>query len=70
MGKRAPVALLSLSSWCLVTVGVLWFFLAMPWVGLRCVIVVYPDRTHLLFLRESGSELSFLNVNILETYFQ
>ena len=21
----------------------------MPWVGLRCVIVVFPDHTHLLF---------------------
>ena len=22
----------------------------MPWVGLRCVIVVFPDHTHLLFV--------------------
>ena len=31
---------------CLVTVSILWFFLTVPWVGLRCVIVVYPDHTH------------------------
>ena len=30
-------------------VRVLWLFLTMPWVGLHCVIVVFPDHTHLLF---------------------
>ena len=34
--KRALVALLLLSSWCIVTVSDLWFFLNMPWVGLQC----------------------------------
>ena len=48
MGKRELVALLSLSSWCLVMV--VWLFLAMPWVCLRFVIVVFPDHTNLLFL--------------------
>ena len=43
------VALLLLSYECLVTVNALWLFLAVPWVGLRCVIVVFPDHTHLLF---------------------
>ena len=38
-----------LSSWCLVIVIVRWLFLAVPWVGLQCVIVVFPDHTHLLF---------------------
>ena len=33
----------------LVAIYVLWLFLAVPWVGLRCVIVVFPDHTHLLF---------------------
>ena len=46
MGKREPVALLSLSSWCLVIV--VWLFLAVPRVCLQ--IVVFPDRTHLLVL--------------------
>ena len=41
-------ALLSLSSLCLVIV--VWLFLAVPWVCLRLVIVVFPDRTRLLFL--------------------
>ena len=49
MGKRQFVALLELSSWCLVTVNVVWLFLTVPWVGLQCVIVVFPDHTHLLF---------------------
>ena len=39
-----------LSYRCLVTVNVLWLFLTVPWVvGLQCVIVVFPDHTHLLF---------------------
>ena len=47
MGKRELVALLNLSSWCLVMVERL--FLAVPWGCLRFVIVVFPDHTHLLF---------------------
>ena len=47
--ERELVALLSLSSWCIVMV--VWLFLAVPWVCLRSVIVVFPDDTHLLFLR-------------------
>ena len=48
MGKRELVALISLSSWCLVIV--VWLFLAVPWVCLQFVIVVFPDHTRLLFL--------------------
>ena len=48
MGKRKLVALLYLSSWCIVMVERL--FLAVPWSCLRFVIVVFPDHTHLLFL--------------------
>ena len=47
MEKRELVALLNLSSWCLVMVERL--FLAVPWCCLRLVIVVFPDHTHLLF---------------------
>ena len=47
MGKRELVALLGLSCWCLVIV--VWFFLAVSWVCLQFVIVVFPDHTHLLF---------------------
>ena len=47
MGKRELVALLNLSSWCLVMVEQL--FLVVPWGYLRFVIVVFPDHTHLLF---------------------
>ena len=42
--------LLSLSSWCFVTVSIRWLFLAVPWVGLQSVIVAFPEQTHLLFL--------------------
>ena len=44
MGKRELVALLDLSSWCLVMVERL--FLAVPRGCLRFVIVVFPDHTH------------------------
>ena len=50
MGKRELVALLNLSSWCLVMVELI--FLAMPWGCLRFVIVVFPDLTHLLLLKK------------------
>ena len=46
MGKRELVALLNLSSWCLVMVE--WLFLAVPWGCLRFVIVVFLN-IHLLF---------------------
>ena len=47
MGKRELIALLNLSSWCLVMVERL--FLAMQRGCLQFVIVVFPDHTHLLF---------------------
>ena len=47
IGKRQLIAMLNLSSWCLVMVE--WLFLAVPWGCLRFVIVVFPDHTHLLF---------------------
>ena len=48
MGKRELIALLNLSSWCLVMVERL--FLAVPRGCLQFVIVVFPDHTHLVFL--------------------
>ena len=46
------------------TVGVLWLFLTVPWVGLQCVIVVIPDHTHLLF---GGGKYIRKKVTILVT---
>ena len=43
MGKRELVVLLSLSSLCLVIVVLL--LLAVPWVYLQFVIVVFPDHS-------------------------
>ena len=51
MGKRELVALLSLSSWCLVIV--VWHFLVVPWVCLQFMNLVLSDHTHLLFFRVS-----------------
>ena len=52
MGKRELIALLNLSSWCLVMVE--WLFLAVSRGCLQFVIVVFPDHTHLLFLPFTG----------------
>ena len=49
MGKRELIALLYLSSWCLVIVERL--FLTVPRGCLQFVIVVFPDHTHLLFFK-------------------
>ena len=49
MGKRELIALLNLSSWCLVMVERL--FLTVLLGCLQFVIVVFPDHTHLLFLQ-------------------
>ena len=48
VGKGELIALLGLSSLCLVVVRLL--FLAVPGGCLRFVIVVFPDHTHLLIL--------------------
>ena len=57
-GKRKLVAMLSLSSWCLVIVVRL--FLTVPWVCLQFVVVVFPDHTHLLFFYKCNTFISFL----------
>ena len=71
MGKREPVALLNLSSWCLVMVERL--FLAVPPGFLRFVTVVFPDHTHILFSKddtlgegvENASFHNFVNGGLL-----
>ena len=44
MGKRELVALLCLSTWCLVIV--VWLFLMTPRFRLQFVIVVFPDQNY------------------------
>ena len=65
MGKRELIALLNLSSWCLVMVERL--FLVVPRGCLQFVIVVFPDHTHLPFL----VKFSILQQNriLYSTYF-
>ena len=59
--KRKRIALLLLSYRCIVTINVLWLFLTVSWVGLQCVIVVFPDHTHLLF--HASCKLSIIRVS-------
>ena len=59
--KRKLGALLLLSYRCVVTINVMWLFLAVLWVGLQCVIVVFPDHTHiLLFLQRTISSYMYV----------
>ena len=60
MGKRELIALLNLSSWCLVMVERL--FLAVPQGCLLFVIVIFPDYTHLLVLA-----LKYLQINLVNS---
>ena len=59
MGKRELVALLGLSSWCLVIV--VWLFLAVPWVCLQFVIVVFPDHTSYFYRLKNGHRILYFN---------
>ena len=67
MGKRELIALLNLSSWCLVMVERL--FLTVPRGCLQFVIVVFPDHTHLLFfmvlLKEPSREKGPLTLHVM-----
>ena len=47
--KRKLVVLLLLSYRCIITINVLRHFFTVPWVGLQCVLVVFPGHTHLPF---------------------
>ena len=49
-GMTKLEVLLLLSYRCIVTINVLWLFLTVLLVCLKCVIVVCPDRAHLLFV--------------------
>ena len=60
MGKRELIALLNLSSWCLVMVERL--FLAMPWGSLQFVIVVFPDHIHLLFFINESYNYKIIDI--------
>ena len=71
MGKMGLVALLNLSSWCLVVVG--WLSLTVPWGCLQFVIVVFPGHNYLLFLTTVCFVCSFFlslnEQNVKKKYF-
>ena len=62
MWKRELVALLSWSSWCLMIFVRL--FLAVPWVCLQFVNVVFPDHTQLLFWSGFNDVLLFCKIGM------
>ena len=63
--KRKLVALLLMSYKCIVTIYVLWLFLKVPWVGLQCVIIEFPDHTHLIFANKIASYNDVRNASII-----
>ena len=60
MEKRELIALLNMSSCCLVMVELL--FLAVPRDCLQFVIVVFSDHTHLLFMMTQGKYCCDLSI--------
>ena len=62
MGMREQVALLRLSSGCLVIV--VWLFLAVQWVCLQFVVVVFPYHTHLLFCKIKPTDMRLGNFEV------
>ena len=63
MGKRELVALLSLSTWCLMVV--VWLFFVVPWVCLRFEIVVFPAHTHYFSLGSYLTKLGNLDIDVI-----
>ena len=63
MGKIELVALLSLSTWCLMVV--VWPFFVVPWVCLRFVIVVFPEHTHYFSLGSYLTKLGNLDIDVI-----
>ena len=63
LGKKELVVLLKLSSYCLVAVSVLCFFLTVSCVGLLCLIETYSDHTHFVF-----SYMSMNTLNVLDAF--
>ena len=66
--ERELVALQLLSYGCPFTVNVMWLFLTVPWVGLQCVIGVFPNHTHLRFGRRHLYVLCFVADNELSSF--
>ena len=49
------------------TASVLWHSVRVPWVGLQCVFVVFPDQTHLLLglkVRLSAVQVAMPDANV------
>ena len=68
MGNRELIALLNLSSWCLVMVERL--FLAVQRGCLQFVIVVFPDHTHLLFLNTKLLKQGYLYQKLCKGFYK
>ena len=49
-------------------VSVLWLLLMVQWVGLHCVIVAFPDFTHLLFVTECWLKVGLVSLLIILYY--
>ena len=59
---------LRMSCYCKCSVNLL----VVPWIGLRCVIVVFPDHTHLLFnkqiLNDVVNNIESTRISIMTSY--
>ena len=67
IGEGGLVALLGLSSWCLVVVERL--FLAVPQGCLQFLIVVFPDHTHLLLFKTKHINVLAIQLPCQKSFF-
>ena len=66
MGKRDLVALLSLSSWCLVMV--VWLFLSVPWVFLQFVVTYFLIILNIFYVGSNKFICPLFGVKIIHMY--
>ena len=68
--SRVPIILkrkilFLLSHPCLAILYVLWLFLTVPWVGLQCVIVVFPGHNRFLLHFTNNKHIKINSYNVL-----
>ena len=63
--KRKLIALLLLSYIFTVTINVLWLFLTVPWVGLQCTMVEFPNHPHLRYYYNMFGMFLFSNISLI-----
>ena len=62
------IASLYLSTLCNVAGGFMCLYLRVPWVGLQCVILAFPDHTHFFVMHLDANNRLFYPFDILACF--